>query len=515
MNHLLVPDTLSMPRTFFDLQSKIRYTSTTGRKSLKENYAYLPTTIANVDDNGNVIYSQWNYQILCHPLKRHVPLTRFRMEEDIGPRVANGKRQAQMFNERSARFSLYEDLRDTASPSTREAYIRDSEGTFLDLLMSEIPGKDNYKADIVDSAFGQTAYNIDANLAYNMKTKPSPLNVGFYHNAYKVDRADAMGTSISRRGFSDASLYVAYNTRTKVTPVSVEGKCVTNHKCSTAMDRAGSCIRRTCPTYTHRVSYAIPLEIIYTTPLQTWNPYKLAYFDKDTKKPAQEKMVNKLSRNGGLTKERAFYGTSHAHYYWTPSEFYEKSTLGGKTDAADTVRRNDIGVLDPAGNVKRVVPSGISISTKEIPGVGKLRIRYPVMPIHDYGNVVYKHLSALTDMTLKKHKYEKLYPDSNENGTVEEIFVFETKMSDKMPPDVHLHTFEMTLSEIELVKTGKIATVVTSTNGGHNHELQIYYNKKWNILGTAGCDKQRWKPCFDGHYGRVWCPDCKAGYPVN
>lgn len=54
-------------------------------------------------------------------------------------------------------------------------------------------------------------------------------------------------------------------------------------------------------------------------------------------------------------------------------------------------------------------------------------------------------------------------------------------MSDKMPPDVHLHTFEMTLSEIELVKTGKIATVVTSTNGGHNHELQIYYNKKWNI----------------------------------
>lgn len=63
------------------------------------------------------------------------------MEEDIGPRVANGKRQAQMFNERSARFSLYEDLRDTASPSTREAYIRDSEGTFLDLLMSEIPGR--------------------------------------------------------------------------------------------------------------------------------------------------------------------------------------------------------------------------------------------------------------------------------------------------------------------------------------------------------------------------------------
>ena len=30
-----------------------------------------------------------------------------------------------------------------------------------------------------------------------------------------------MGTAISRRGFSDASLYVAYNTRSKVTPVTV------------------------------------------------------------------------------------------------------------------------------------------------------------------------------------------------------------------------------------------------------------------------------------------------------
>jgi len=29
----------------------------------------------------------------------------------------------------------------------------------------------------------------------------------------------------------------------------------------------------------HRVSYAIPLEIIYTTPLQTWNPYNLTFFN--------------------------------------------------------------------------------------------------------------------------------------------------------------------------------------------------------------------------------------------
>ena len=58
------------------LQEKIRYTSATGRKSLLENFAWLPTTISNVTDNGEITYSQYNYRILCHPLKTEVPLTR-------------------------------------------------------------------------------------------------------------------------------------------------------------------------------------------------------------------------------------------------------------------------------------------------------------------------------------------------------------------------------------------------------------------------------------------------------
>lgn len=65
---------------------------------------------------------------------------RFRLEEDIGPRVANGKTREQMIHERSARFSLYEDLTDTPSPSTKDRYVKDRDGTFLDILMYEIPG---------------------------------------------------------------------------------------------------------------------------------------------------------------------------------------------------------------------------------------------------------------------------------------------------------------------------------------------------------------------------------------
>ena len=76
-------------------------------------------------------------------------------------------------------------------------------------------------------------------------------------------------------------------------------------------------------------------------------------------------------------------------------------------------------------NFRQVVESGIPILTKNIPEVGEMRIRYPIMPIHDHGNSVYKELSALTDMTLKKHKYLNLYPDLKQvdNVTVEEVCV--------------------------------------------------------------------------------------------
>lgn len=68
--------------------------------------------------------------------------------------------------------------------------------------------------------------------------------------------------------------------------------------------------------------------------------------------------------------------------------------------------------------------SGLFISTFGIPGVGAMRIRYPIMPIHEHGNTIYKDLSALTDMTLKKHKFESLYPDlrRGRNNTMEQVY---------------------------------------------------------------------------------------------
>lgn len=52
---------------------------------MNENYAYLPTTISEVDKQGNIVYSQWNYKILCHPIKRDVPLTRYASTITLNP----------------------------------------------------------------------------------------------------------------------------------------------------------------------------------------------------------------------------------------------------------------------------------------------------------------------------------------------------------------------------------------------------------------------------------------------
>ena len=41
-----------------------------------------------------------------------------------------------------------------------------------------------------------------------------------------------------------------------------------------------------------------------------------------------------------------------------------------------------VGVLDRHGNVRKVVATGTRIIMPEIEGVGKVRIRYPIMPLH-------------------------------------------------------------------------------------------------------------------------------------
>ena len=67
--------------------------------------------------------------------------------------------------------------------------------------------------------------------------------------------------------------------------------------------------------------------------------------------------------------------------------------------------------------------SGIHIMLPNIDGVGALRQRYPIMPLHQQGNAIYKELEALKDVTLRPKHFASFYRNQihKGNGTVEEV----------------------------------------------------------------------------------------------
>ena len=65
------------------------------------------------------------------------------------------------------------------------------------------------------------------------------------------------------------------------------------------------------------MSYAIPLEIVYLTPLLSWNPYNLEF-----KEGRLAKTVSAGGRNGGIAANKAYNGTANRAYFRIPQEFF-------------------------------------------------------------------------------------------------------------------------------------------------------------------------------------------------
>ena len=133
----------------------------------------------------------------------------------------------------------------------------------------------------------------------------------------------------------------------------------------------GSRKKRTCVTDRQKWSYAFPLEIIYLTPLNQWNPYKLEYKGKFNSE--EGKTVKEGIRNGGYDHDTAFNGLNSKTYYTTPTEMFASDEKN--KDEADTTQ-GEVGVLTPNGEVARVRAAGIRAFFPNIPGVGVLRQRY-------------------------------------------------------------------------------------------------------------------------------------------
>lgn len=454
-------------KTWFGLQEKFRFTSYTGSKSILENLPFLPTTIMRYVNDTIPVFAQWNYRIACHPLKQDVPLSKLKPVDDIATRMRLKRSFSQFLHSRAARFSA--DTSDNERPMTR---------TFLDDLMEEVPGKNNYAADLLDEGYNSEGAAVDI-------VTGKPKNVGYYHRSYKVTGKDAMGLSIVNRGFSDSYMYSAMTTQKEIAGLEIPNP----KKCK------GPRKARVCETIHQKWSWAIPLEVIFLTPLQKWNPHNIKH--KGDFRSTEGRTVTADKRYGYCRKapdtSGAYNGTNSKNFFRTPSAFYS-SAQEGNVDAADTSKKYGACVLNPSGNGDiRMMASGVRVFLPNIPGVGVLRTRYPIMPVHGEGGAVWKELNALKEIVMNPKAHARMMWD----GGVQTTNDSEWQMSPSKMGLLHTHTIMLTPNEMSQLKGGVSLDVFTSMSNGHQHSLKIRWNSNLKVIFYDRCGGL-WR-CRDKH----------------
>ncbi|XP_066934848.1 uncharacterized protein [Clytia hemisphaerica] len=453
-----------------ELHEKMRYVGYSGGKSRNENLSFLPTKIINLINDTVPSFAQWNYRIMCHPLGKDIPLKRLRIKEDLAARMMANRDIQSSSTSRGARFELNHKNED-------RFYERPTNWrNFLDELMGEIPGKDNYQAKLVDEGLEYPAQNLDG----------TTLNAGYYHRWFTVGK-DAMGSANQHRGFSDPYLFTAMNTQAKSAGVDYK-KCMGNPK--------------KCHMLKQRWSYAIPLEIIYLTPLYKWNPFKLNHFGNDhwtNRKILTEGGKRNGDCKGGAAK--AFNGINSRFFYQTPAAFYSGASVnsGG---AADTARGVTC-VLDQDGKVQQVRAAGTHIFLPQIKDVGILRTRFPIFPVHGEGSSVWKELNALREVTMNEEIWKRMYwKNADLDSSKYKELELEMGYSESTKTSRHTHYVTFTPEEVLQLRGYVPLTKMTTQANGHSHQVRIRYLwwiKKYDVQYCDGFPNTGSKRCWDTH----------------
>lgn len=372
-------------RTWRELHAKVQFFLASGRKNEDENLAHLPSSIRSLheqpdDETWVPKVSNFEYRIHCQPLGTDVPTERFVVADDLHVQmggVGGPVTPAELAQTRRARFQINPRTSAEWAEGTRSFPRGPHLYEYLDELMENVSGKDGPRAILWDDAAGSRARHA---------LTGEPLNVARYSRFYSMPNKDAMGRSQNRRTFTDAHIFVARTTHERVTPVKL---------CEEATWAPAEGAEARC--YTQRWTYAVPLEIVYMTPLSRWNPWNLTSFTGDEVEARRAATCDGTA--DGRSAETALCGTSETLYYRTPIEFFGAGSPDA--DAADTAEAATA-VKDPLGQVHWTAPSGHWILTPEIEGVGRVRQRYPIFPIHAHGNVAFKEVKALAELAFAR-----------------------------------------------------------------------------------------------------------------
>ena len=288
-----------------------------------------------------------------------------------------------------------------------------------------------------------------------------------------------MGTSKIHRGISDDTIFAAMTTQKEIAAIKIK-------KCRKKWDK------NSCYMLEQRWTYAIPLEIIFLTPLSSWNPYKLKYHGKHVKgNPAQ---MNGRYGDCNSSNKKELNGITSKLYYQTPNEFYVGGNVG--KGSGDTTRSVTC-VMDPKGVSRRVRAAGTHVFLPYIKDVGVLRQRYPVFPVHGEGSSVWKELNALREIVMNMEGYKNMLWSQNEMQVARGAGITELQMgkSNRAGISQHTHQIELSASELEQILGGREILKTSSLAIGHQHELNIRWSGKKFIYRK--CDKL--SRCYDKH----------------
>jgi len=463
-----------------DLVEKIRFFDLSGNKDTLENVPYLPTAVMDISVvDGRLVprLARWNYRILCHPVDGYVEKARLRLVQDSAIKALRGRSPRdykEAYLSKVSRFRVDPRLPLDWVKAIPEAEIRGGRD-YLDLLMEQIPGVNNYPADLRDEVLNPMTERLETWLpddparemkgtSLNKQHVEGPLNTGYY-SRYFVSGKDAMGRAIYKRGFNDNFLWAAMTTHTKVASASMTNSGSSIKPGEICMSDDGE---TPCPRVTQRWTYAFPLEIIYLSPMFRWNPYNISL------KRSKDNVHGLGTEESPLTS-----ATEKDFFHYTPTDFYGACSAESMevVDSADTGRGN-AWVLDQAGGKHRVGVSGLVTNTKCIPGVGRVRLRFPIMPLHEEGSSSWKEVKA-----LEKLVQDRVVPEPEAEGEPEseaERGAGERMVEMTLGGGNHEH--EVILDEQSLLKLeqGDDLWFVTSFNEGHTHELLLSAHENQN-----------------------------------
>ncbi|MFY0309628.1 phage tail protein [Leisingera sp. D0M16] len=326
-----------------------------GLKPRFENDDFKPTVVRVMRPDGAPQFAVLRYRVSAVRLGNYGEYPAHLMTSQVDDpvtRQATGNSDAQMDANRLGRYRVNYAIGD-------DSIARRSNPGLLDEIMSKVPGLDGLGA-VINEDYTDTSDSGAEFVQRLMNFKTSDLmNSACYARFYSYEHAGAAGRRNYRFGYNDPFLFRAATTRQEVTSIPGMG---------------GG----------HRISWAIPMELIVASPLASWNPYSIAEGGWPT--------------GNGNSQATAF---SNAHrngrWYMTPSVLFDGA--GAPLDPADTDAAAWMMCGD--GQARLMRGSGVYVHMPEIQGVQTARIRYPIAPVHHEGSFEFGHMEAVRKETQR------------------------------------------------------------------------------------------------------------------